>query len=77
MAGREVMESADSMRARSLMEVWVVDEGEDGCRWGRVCRMTSVMKCKSDGELTLGITRASRLGDWSYSISARSPCLNI
>ena len=67
-AGREVMESADSMRARSLMGDWVVDDGEDGCRSGRVCRITSVMKCRSDGELTLGITRASRLGDLSYTV---------
>ena len=62
------MARADSMRARSLRGDWVVEEGVDGCRFGRVWRMTSVTKCRSDGELTLGITRASRLGDWSYVV---------
>jgi hypothetical protein len=37
------------------------DDGGDGFREGRVCRITSVMKCRSDAEFTLGMTIVSRL----------------
>jgi hypothetical protein len=58
---------ADSMRAMRRMgggseEDW---EEVEGCRAGRVWRRTSVRNWRSDAELHLGRTRASRLGEWS------------
>ena len=55
---------ADSTRARMFIGgVFGADEGgEDGCLEGRLCRITSVTKCKSDAEFTLGMTMVSRFG---------------
>lgn len=50
------------------------DVGVDGCRDGRACRRISLMKWRSDGEFTLGITRVSRwrlLRTWVRSWRAR------
>jgi hypothetical protein len=49
---------ADSINARS--RTGRVDVAE--WRSGRVCRITSVTKCRSDAEFTFGITIASRFG---------------
>ena len=54
---------ADSIKARILMDgASEYEPGEDGCRDGRVCLITSVTKCRSDAEFTLGITMASIFG---------------
>ena len=39
----------------------------EGWRSGRMCRRTSVTKCRSEGAFTLGMTSVSRLGDLSCS----------
>lgn len=76
-AVRSVRALADSIRAMSRrggcegVEEDVEGFGSHGCRSGRVCRITSVMKCRSDEELTLGTTRASRLGALSCTISSQ------
>ena len=60
------MASADSMRARIFKGL-----GEEGaCRWGRVWRIMSVMKWRSEARFTLGITRASRLGAWRIVVKS-------
>ena len=65
---------ADSIRAKIFIGGDLgCDEGEvDGCLEGRVCRITSVTKCKSDAELTLGTTKVSRFGALSYNMSTNS-----
>lgn len=62
---------ADSMRARMFIGgvSWGDEDGEDGCLEGRVCRMTSVTKCKSDAEFTFGMTNVSRFVALSYKTS--------
>ena len=62
---RLVRDLADSMRARREIGGLGVGDGD----WvERVWVITSVMKVRSEGELTLGITRVVRLGDlsWEY-----------
>lgn len=75
MEGRVVMARADSMRARMWRGFWEGvgeeeewGEGEEGCRSGSRCLITSVRKCRSEGELHLGRTMASRLGEGSCYI---------
>jgi hypothetical protein len=52
---------ADSMRANSLIGgAEAFEAEEEGWRSGNLCLMTSVTKCKSEAELTFGITMASR-----------------
>jgi hypothetical protein len=53
--------SADSIRAIIFKGLEEGDRVEE-CRSGRVCRRTSVMKCRSEARFTFGITRASRFG---------------
>lgn len=64
-----ILERSDSALADSIsarMFIGGVSGGEgggvDGCLEGRVCRITSATKCKSDAEFTLGTTRVSRFG---------------
>lgn len=60
---RLVNERADSINAISLSGFLE----SRPCRSGSVCRITSVTKCKSDAEFTLGMTRASIFGALSYN----------
>ncbi len=65
---------ADSIRARIFIggSLGGDDGGLDGCLKGRVCRITSVTKCRSDAEFTFGTTRVSRFGALSYKKSMLS-----
>lgn len=65
---RFVIASADSIRAISLSGF--VEEAE--CRSGKAWRSTSVTKWRSEARLTLGITRASRLGAWRTEVRSSS-----
>lgn len=70
MLERSMTAFADSMSAMSrigeVLAVGDVPVAEVGCRSGRVCRTTSVTKCRSDAEFTLGMTIASIFGALSY-----------
>ena len=65
MALRSMTARADSIRA--IIRTGLGDGVVLECRAGSVCRRTSVMKCRSEGEFTFGITKASRFGALSYS----------
>jgi hypothetical protein len=65
------MERADSINASSRIGREDAD-GVAGCRSGNVCLITSVTKWRSDAELTLGITMASKLGACNCTISVRN-----
>lgn len=65
---------ADSIKARRRIGgsldvgVW---------RWGRVWRITSVMKWRSEGEFTFGITIVSMLGACNYCCISKSIFFNF
>lgn len=64
---------ADSIKARRR-----IGFGEDGVwRVGRVWRITSVMKCRSEGEFTFGTTIVSRLGACNYLIVSTQLCCSF
>ena len=68
MLERSITALADSIRARILIGGLCASDNieELGCCDDSVCRITSVMKCKSEAELTLGTTIVSRFGALSY-----------
>lgn len=63
---RLVSDFADSMSARSEIGGLLLFLSDCFCCRGRVCVITSVMKVRSEGELTFGMTRVVRLGDFNY-----------
>ena len=64
---RSVRALADSTRASILMGgiSGLETAGELECRDGSVCRITSVIKCRSEAELTFGTTMVSTFGAFS------------
>lgn len=58
---------ADSTSARILIGGAVALEGSLVCLSGRVCRITSVTKMRSEGELALETMIVSRPGVFSYT----------
>ena len=54
---------ADSIKASNLIGCVLEEEFWEGlCLDGKVCRITSVTKCRSEAEFTLGITMVSICG---------------
>lgn len=75
MEGREVSALADSIRARIFKGgFWksLSGFGDEGCRAGRMCWITSVTKWRSAALLTFGITKASRWGAFRTSCKSAS-----